>query len=250
MNVARTRVRALIASLFLMTLLSACNGPRDVRDYYFPARDLSEGLVYCYENTGTLPGRAAVEYTYYLGVDVDTALYLSVTQYSDLLEPQQQSRQEIKNDGVYLREVTLLRPDTSGSVTMPTTLLYDKAFPFYLEEEPEEAYGYRLSFTDPATPEVKTYVSLNRRYERDTAVVVGDRIYRALLFSLEGEVSMRDPEAGDISPQFTGYEIYAEGLGLVEHRRELGSGAALGGRLKERITMAELLERLEEGGGR
>ncbi|MEM9928828.1 MAG: hypothetical protein AAF840_03325, partial [Bacteroidota bacterium] len=216
------------------------------RDYYFPARELTGGLVYGYENTGTLPGSAPVEYTYYLGVEVDTALYLSVTQYSDLMEPKQQSRQEIKNDGIYLREITLLRPDTSGPVAMPTNLIHDQAFPFYLEEAMTDAYGYRLSFTDPATPDVLTYVSLDRKFSRDTTISVLGKNYPALLFTLAGEVSLRDPEAGDISPQFTGYEIYAKGLGLVEYRRELGGGAALGGRLKERITMAELIKRLEE----
>lgn len=246
MNLLCTCGRALMTLLFLTILLTSCNDDRDVRDYYFPARELTTGLVYAYENVGTLPG-PETEYSYYLGVDVDTALYLSVTKYSQFLEPQQQSRQEIKNDGVYLREITLLRPDTSGSsIVMPTKLIHDKAFPFYLSPNPEEAFGYRLSFTDPGRPQALTYVTLNRRYERDTTITVLGKNYPGILFSLEGEVSLRDTEEGDISPQFTGYEIYAKGLGLVEHKRELGSGASLGGRLKERLTMEEFLARVRE----
>ena len=246
MNLPCTRARALMTLFFLTILLTGCSDERDVRDYYFPARELTTGLVYAYENIGTLPG-PETEYSYYLGVDVDTALYLSVTQYSPLLEPQQQSRQEIKNDGVYLREITLLRPDTSGpSVPMPTTLIHDKAFPFYLSPDPAEAFGYRLSFTDPNRPQALTYVTLNRRFERDTTIMISGKNYPGLLFSLEGEVSLRDTEEGDISPQFTGYEIYAKGLGLVEHKRELGSGASLGGRLQERLTMEEFLKKIRE----
>jgi hypothetical protein len=244
MNLPCTRVRALISLLFLTILLTGCNTDRDIRNYYFPARELTTGLVYAYENIGTLPG-PEISYSYYLGVDVDTALYLSITQYSQFLEPRQQSRQEIKNDGIYLREVTLLRPDTSGpSLPMPTTLIHNKAFPFYLNAEPNEAYGYRLSFTDPDRPQALTYVTMNRRYERDTTIEVLGKNYPGLLFSLEGEVSVRDTEEGDISPQFIGYEIYAKGLGLVEHKRELGSGASLGGRLQERMTMEEFLARV------
>ncbi|WP_020567401.1 hypothetical protein [Neolewinella persica] len=244
MNLPCTRVPALMSFLFLTILLTGCNADRDIRDYYFPARELTTGLVYAYENIGTLPG-PEIDYTYYLGVDVDTALYLSVTQYSQFLEPKQQSRQEIKNDGVYLREITLLRPDTSGpSLPMPTTLIHDRAFPFYLSDEATEAYGYRLSFTDPDRPQTLTYVTMNRRFERDTTIEVLGKNYPGLLFSLEGEVSLRDTEEGDISPQFTGYEIYAKGLGLVEHKRELGSGASLGGRLQERLTMEDFLERV------
>jgi hypothetical protein len=228
----------------LVLLLSACNGPRDVRDYYFPVRDLdNNGLVYAYENTGTLPG-PDTEYSYYLGVDVDTALYLSVTHYDPALQPRQQSREEIRNDGVYLREVTLLRTDSSGIATpIPTTLLYNKVFPFYLEDASVTPYGYRMSFNDPEQPGVTNYVTLNRRYLRDTTFVLQEKEYPALLFSLEGEVSLRDPEEGDISPQFRGYEIYAEGIGLVAYRRELGAdGAALGGRLLERVGMQEFLD--------
>lgn len=245
MSLPCTRVRAQMVALLLLSLLFSCDDRRDIRDYYFPARELTDGLVYVYENTGTLPG-ADREYTYYLGVETDTALYLSVTQYSQFLEPQQQSRQEIRNDGVYLREITLLRPDTTGpAVVMPATLLHDKAFPFYLDAEPEEAFGYRLSFRDPATPQTLTYVTLNRRFVKDTIVEVMEEFYTALRFDLAGEVSLRDAEDGDISPQFTGYEIYAKGFGMVEYLRELGSGASLGGRLVERITMEEFLERAQ-----
>ena len=239
-----TRVPALI--LFLAVLCS-CNGPRDVRDYYFPTRDLdNNGLVYAYENTGNMGG-AEMEYSYYLGVDVDTALHLSVTHYDPALQPRQQSREEIRNDGVYLREVTLLQTDSTGvAKAIPTTLLYNKVFPFYLEEATATPYGYRMSFNDPQQKGVVNYVTLNRRYERDTTVTMMGQSYPALLFSLEGEVSLRDPEEGDISPQFTGYEIYAKDVGLVEYRRELGdSGAILGGRLLERVSMPEFVRRNE-----
>lgn len=247
MTLICTGVRALIALLLLLLLFSCGDGSRDVRNYYFPVRDLdNNGLVYAYENTGTLPG-PDTEYSYYLGVDADTALYLSVTHYDPALQPRQQSREEIRNDGVYLREVTLLQNDSSGIATpIRTKLLYNKVFPFYLEEAPTVPYGYRMSFADPARPDVNNYVTLNRRYLRDTTFVLQEKEYPALLFSLEGEVSLRDPEEGDISPQFRGYEIYAKGVGLVEYRRELGAdGAALGGRLKERVSMPEFIQRNE-----
>ena len=99
-----------------------------------------------------------------------------------------------------------------------------------------------MSFNDPNQPGVTNYVTLNRRYLRDTTFVLQEKEYPALLFSLEGEVSLRDPEEGDISPQFRGYEIYAKGIGLVAYRRELGTdGAARGGRLTERVSMEEFI---------
>ena len=236
-----------ILSIFLFTVLMAsCDGRRDIRNYYFPARELTDGLVYAYENTGTLPG-PDLEYWYYLGVDVDTALHLSVTRYNDDLSPAQQSREEIRNDGVYLRTLSLLPTDSTGIATeVKTEVIYDRAFPFYLDEEATTPFGYRIKFSMPDAPDAVNYVSMDRRFVRDTTISVLNKTYDALLFSLAGEVSLRDPEDGDISPQFSGYEIYAKGLGLVEFKRELGSGASLGGRLVERVPMAEFAEGVRE----
>lgn len=229
--------------LFL-PLLTSCDGRRDIRNYYYPVRELTDGLVYAYENIGTLPGPEQ-EYYYYLGVDLDTALHLSVTRYGEDFSPAQQSREEIRNDGVYLRTLSLLPTDSMGvAQEVKTEIIYDQSFPFYLDDGTDTAYGYRIKFNMPDAPDVVNYVSLDRRFSRDTSINVLGKNYDALLFTLEGEVSLRDAEEGDISPQFAGYEIYAKGLGLVEYKRELGSGASLGGRLVERVPMAEFAERV------
>lgn len=239
------------ALILLLSLCSACDHqPRDVRDFYFPARELAEkGMVYIYENTGTLPG-ADQEFAYYLGVDQDTALYLSITQYDGNFSPRQQTRQEIENNGAYVRDLMLLQTDSAGvAIPIATELLYAKAFPFYLEDVPTEPSGYRLSFVSPSNEAKTTFVSLNRAFRGDTTINVLGENYPALVFDLAGEVSERDTELGDISPQFSGFEIYAKGLGLVEYQRTLSVGATLGGRLTERIGMDDFLERVEQQRG-
>ncbi|MEL7159963.1 MAG: hypothetical protein AAFN92_04335 [Bacteroidota bacterium] len=229
---------------FGLLLLLGCNRQRDIRDYYFPVRELIDGRVYAYENTGTMPG-PEFEYWYYLGVDLDTALHLSATRYGPTLAPEQQSRREIRNEGVYLREMTLLTTDSTGVATpIPTELAFTFTFPFYYEPAYKAAYGYRLSLVTPDNPDALTYVTLDRRFRGDTTVTVLGESLPAIVFDLAGEVSLRDPEEGDISPQFTGYEIYAKNLGLVAYERDLGGGQTLGGRLVERIPMPEFAERV------
>ncbi|TXF89133.1 hypothetical protein FUA23_11515 [Neolewinella aurantiaca] len=244
----RAQMPALFPLVLLLSLFFACDpAPRDIRDYYFPARELAErGLVYVYENTGSLPGPDQ-EFTYCLGVAQDTALFLSVTQYDGNFSPRQQTRQEIKNDGVYIRDLMLLQTDSSGvPVPVATELLYDRAFPFYLNGMTDNAAnGYRLRFQAPSNETTTTYVSLNRTVRGDTSITVLGKSYPAIVFDLAGEVSERDTELGDISPQFTGFEIYAKGLGLVEYQRVLSVGATLGGRLTERVDMDTFLERVE-----
>lgn len=241
-------MRLFFCLCFCLLFFTACDDRRDIREYYFPVRDLinKNGLVYAYQNTGTLPG-PELEYTYYLGVDLDTALYLSVTKYGPDLAPAQQSRERILNDAVVLEEHTLLPPDSNGiAQPVETDLIFNRVFPFYLFPDDPSPYGYRMRFNSPETPGATSYVTLNRRFRTDTVINVLGEDYDALVFDLGGEVSMRDPEAGDISPAFSGYEIYARGLGRVEFRRNLGDGASFGGRLVERIPMPEFTERMHQ----
>lgn len=241
-------MRQLFPLLLILFILSSCDDRRDVRDFYFPVRELinTDGLVYAYENIGTLPG-PELEYWYFLGVDVDTALYLSVTSYGPDLAPAQQSRERIQNDAVYLDQLSLLPQDSNGiAQPVETELIYNRVFPFYLSPDDPSPYGYRMRYTPFETADADSYVTLNRRYRTDTVINVLGEDYDAIVFDLAGEVSMRDPEAGDISPEFGGYEIYARGLGRVEFKRELGNGASFGGRLVERLPMPEFAERVRE----
>lgn len=245
-NPLGTCVRALVLIVSGLTLAACTDGPRDVRNYYFPVRDLAErGLVYVYDNTGTLPGPPQ-EFSYYLGVDVDTALHLAITHYDGAFEPRQQNREQVRNDGAYLEEMLLLAPDSAGrSIPVMADVLFPRTFPFYLDPAVPEAMGYRISFEPPSKAGTTNFVSLNRTFRGDTTVQVLGGRYDALVFDLAGEVSQRDPAAGDISPQFTGYEIYAKGIGLVEYRRDLSVGASLGGKLSRRVGMDDWLAELK-----
>jgi hypothetical protein len=228
-------------ALFSLFVLLGCAGESDIRDYYFPVRELTDGLIYAYENTGTLSDEP-FEYWYYLGVDLDTALYLSATRYADGTTPEQVARERISNTGVRLEDLTLFIPDSSGRrQRVDTYIRYDRIFPFYLNDG--RAVGYRLTFSPPGAQGVTNVVSLDRVYRSDTVLTVLDERVEAIVFDLYGEVSQRNVELGDIIPTFSGYEIYARDLGLVEYRRNLGRGGDAGAKLVGRMTMAEYLAR-------
>ncbi|PPK87903.1 hypothetical protein CLV84_0862 [Neolewinella xylanilytica] len=226
-------------AILLCCLICACAGDEDIRDYYYPVRELTEGLVYEYENTGNFDP-APYEYWYYLGIDQDSALYLSSTRYADGMTPVQVATERVRNDGVYLQKLTVYPPDTGGiRQQTEADILYDRTFPFYPADE--RATGYRVRFTPPGNPDAENYVSLNRYYRGDTTLEVMGETYEGVVFDLQGEVSLRDLREGDISPTFSGYEIYARDIGLVEYRRDLGAGGVAGGKLVRRIDMAEFI---------
>ncbi|MBB4079683.1 hypothetical protein GGR28_002308 [Lewinella aquimaris] len=227
----------------LLPLLVACSKQRDVRNYYFPVRELTDGLVYEYANKGTLTDDPS-DFWYFLGIDRDTALYLSSTHYADGMAPDQVVRERITNEGVLLEQLLLYPPLINGQPKLvEVDILYARTFPFYPDDG--AASGYRIAFTPPENKDAVNYISLNRRFRGDTTLTIMGEVRNAILFDLEGEVSQRDPELGDISPTYTGYEIYAEGLGLVEYSRNLGAGGTLAGKLVRRITMAEYAGKFE-----
>ena len=223
--------------VLICLLLCACEKPVDLRNFYYPVRQLTEGLVYQYENTGSFDPEA-FEYWYYLGIDQDTALYLSSTRYANGLTPIQVATERVENDGVFLQKLTVYPPDSSGQrQQVDAEILYARTFPFYPDDE--QASGYRVRFVPPSNPDAENVVSLNRYYRGDTVLRILDEDLEAIVFDLAGEVSLRDAREGDISPTFTGYEIYGRDLGLVEYRRDLGAGGVSGGKLVRRMSMAE-----------
>lgn len=228
----------------LLILLTGCTGERDIRDYYYPVRELTDGLVYQYENTGNL-NDAPYEYWYFLGLDRDTVLYLSTTLYADGLTPVQVATERIRNEGAYLEQLSI-HPHGADGIrrAVQAEVLYDRVFPFHPGDG--LASGYRVSFSSPANPDAVNYVSLNRFFRGDTVISVLGKMHDAVVFDLQGEVSERDAKLGDISPTFSGYEIYAEGLGLVEYRRDLGLGGVAGAKLVGRVGMEEYTGSLGE----
>ncbi len=159
--------------------------------------------------------------------------------------PVQVSTERIRNEGVFLQQLLLYPVLLTGERTRTDAeIIYDRVFPFYTGDG--RATGYRIRFPDPDNTDAENYISLNRYYRGDTTLQVLGEQRDAVIFELQGEVSQRDPELGDISPTFTGYEIYAKNLGLVEYQRDLGAGGLQAGKLVRRISMAEYTGQSEE----
>lgn len=224
-----------------LLLLASCTDRRDIRDYYFPVRSLTEGLVYEYQPLSGVDSSSI--YWYALAVDQDTALYLTVTTYDTLFTPANLVREKITNAGVVTKELSIFATDSSGiSLESQAEILSGNAFPFYLDPATAPAYVYRVSYTPPTEKQTKITLTYNRQFAADTTFVFQDKSYPALLFHLAGETDINDPVNGSLTPKFVGYEIYAKDLGLVESYRDF-SGFILHNRLKDRFPMQELQAR-------
>lgn len=232
-----------IQLICLLVLLAACSDERDIRDYYFPVRDLQDGLVYAYEpidgpDTNTI-------YWYALGLDQDTSLVLNLTTYGQDFTPASLISETITNQGVVTKQLNLYSTDTIGrSQRVQAQILAGNSFPFFVPKGAEQpAYVYKIAYEDFTQPDVSYEVTYNRQFSRDTSFMLEGIRYAAILFEITGETAMRDSVNGDIAPQFKGYEVYARGVGLVESYRNFDGGFAFHQRLNTRFPMSELQRR-------
>ncbi len=226
----------LLLAVFLVSN-SSCEQNRDIRDYYFPVRTLTQGLVYEYE---VLAGIDSLPiYWYALGMDKDTALHLTITTYGSDFSPSSLVREQLFKEGVITQDVRIYSTDTIGqSQESQAEIMAGNAFPFYLPKAAPPAYVYRIRYASPATDSVVYTLTYNRQYESDTTIEVLGQVLPAIRLRISGETDIYDPINGSLSPRFNGYEIYAKGLGLVESYRNF-NGFVLHNVLRRRLNMEE-----------
>lgn len=214
---------------------SGCEQPRDIRDYYFPVRALTQGLVYEYE---VLAGVDSLPiYWYALGMDKDTALHLAITTYGSDFTPSSLVREQIFKEGVVTQDVRIYATGPTGhSQESRAEIMAGNAFPFYLPKAAPPAYVYRIRYASPAADSVIYTLTYNRQYEKDTTLDVLGQKRPAIWLRITGETDIYDPVNGSLSPRFEGYEIYAKGIGLVESYRNF-DGFILHNVLKRRLDM-------------
>lgn len=229
--------------LALTLALTSCgDGRRDVRDFYFPVRQLTQGQVYEYRAVGndSLPP----VYWYYLAAVQDTGVFLTANYYGSDFVPQQFVREEMLNEGMVLADLYLYEPDSLGrQQQVRAEVLAGSVFPFFVDPAAPAVYLYKVRFQLPSQgPTASTTLIVNRQYVGDTTVTINTEAYAAIRLQLRGVVEVRDTLRGNVEPQFIGEEIYARGLGLVEYWRQVGP-QRLHYRLAERYTMQQLEEK-------
>jgi hypothetical protein len=221
---------------------SGCNPDRgtDIRDYYFPLRELEDGLVYEYR----IPGQDSIspDYWYYRTIPTDSALYFTKAYYLNDFQPRQLSREEMVRNGIIIADFFTFETDSTGrQLQVQGEVLSPGVFPFEVTDS-TIVYLYKVRFSFPSEPHVSYTFILNRRYAGSTTFTWQDTTYPAVRFSTRGVLEVRDTIQGGMEPEFTGEEIYAEGLGLVAYERRYGGNAGLRYVLYDRYPQTQLIE--------
>lgn len=215
--------RAACFAVISLSLFTCGNDQRDIRDYYFPLRELTDGLVYEYRDLNY--DSLSPAFWYYRTLPTDSAYYMTKTYYQNDFVQRQLYREKVVDNGILIQDLFLYETDTTGQqVRTRADILSANVFPFEVAGS-EEVYIYQVRFQLPSQPHGTTTVLINRRFLGDTTYTFQDETYSAIQFEVLGSVDQRDSILGDIEPRFSGREIYAEKLGLVYYERSFGKDA-------------------------
>jgi hypothetical protein len=240
----------LLVSAFLLVSCKSDGDRRDIRDYYFPVKELTDGLVYEYRPVGN--DAMAPAYWYYRSLIFEDSVFLTGTYYEYNLLPLQFTREEMVSNGMLLEEMYLYEQDSTGKqVRTEVDIVAGNVFPFEVRD-PGGIFLYRVEWESPLDPGARTTLIKNRRYLGDTTFIYKEKTYDAVRFEVR-ELLEYDKE-GVFEKEYAGTEIYAEGLGLVYYRKEISPDLTLEYALADRYPMERLeelfLERNPEEGGR
>lgn len=235
----------LITPLLLLLMALACNptNRKDIRDYYFPLKQLTNGLVYEYRPLGQ--DSLSPAYWYYRSFIQDEGIYLTGTYYEYDLNPLQLVREELVSNGMLLQDLFLYFPDSSGrQQRLAAEVLAGNAFPFSVSDS-SGIFLYKVRLEFPNEIDRTTTLIKNRRYLGDTTYTYQNETYKAVRFEVRELVEDNSATEGSIEPRFDGEEIYAKGLGLVYYRKNLG-GQNIVYTLSDRYPMEELEQKAAE----
>lgn len=224
----------------LFFALSSCGEDRtDIRDYYFPLRQLDDGLVYEYGVVGQ--DSMVPDYWYYRSEVSDTSLHLISVLYDENFYQSQLSVQEMVSNGMMAISLKLFTPDTLGTQNShDANILSPAVFPFQVVQD-KGLFLYKVRYQLPGENGSTTLI-LNRQYAGETSYTYNGKDYPAVRFRLKGLAEIEDASGGGIEPSFSGEEVYVKGMGLVYYSRIFGADT-LAYALREQYGMEQLEER-------
>lgn len=241
-------LRRLLFLFVLSLLINTCGNERDIRNFYFPVRELTDGLVYEYRDIRY--DSLSPDYWYYRTIPTDSAYYFTKAYYQNDFIQRQLYREAMVENGMLIKDLFLYESDsTDQQLKTRAEILSPNVFPFEVMGN-QDIYIYQVRFQLPSQPHGSTTVLINRRFIGDTTYQFQDQTYSAIQFEVLGSVDQRDSILGDIEPHFNGREIYAERLGLVYYERSYGKDVpAFKHQLINRYPMNELAERARQEWG-
>jgi hypothetical protein len=237
--------RSLLVVCIAGFLLTSCGSDtQDIRNYYFPLKALTEGEVYEYRAVDQ--DSLTPSYWYYRSFINDNGVFLTGTYYENTFMPLQFVQEELVSNGMLLDTLFLYETDSTGRQQQITgEVLSGSTYPFEVKDS-SSIFLYKVQFQFPSNPNETITLIKNRRFAGHTTYTYKGDTYDCVKFDVRELVEVSDTQQGGIEPEWSGYELYAEGLGLIYYEKELTPGQTLAFALYDRYPMTVLEDKFRE----
>lgn len=229
----------------LCLLMQSCNGKKDIKEYYFPLKQLKDAAK-VYEYAYVLKDTTLKSYWYYQTLVQKDSIYFIGTGYNDNFEQMLLTRESRFDNGMKLQDLFYFGTDTTGkSVRIKASVEGGAVFPFQVKDD-KGVFVNVIKYFDPKDSTHETTLTRNRRFIKETKYTYRGEEHDALEFEMKEEQAERDPQKGGFSHVYTIQEIYAKNIGLVFTKREISAGNFITMHLVDIYTMPELEAKFKE----
>ncbi|HFC00756.1 MAG TPA: hypothetical protein ENJ53_08125 [Phaeodactylibacter sp.] len=234
--------RFLFFGISLLFFFSCQNtDKRNIKDYYYPLDDWTQGVVYEYHpiNNDAYP----IEFWFFEKIKTDTATYLTGKYFDNNFVLKQYFKAELVRNGVLMDDYTLVEYDSLGNMsTRPAEILAANSFPFEVKDS-TGLFLFKLRWKNPAAKDAYLELVRNRRFQGDATYFFKNKSYDAVTFNVKELVD--DYNEGHLEQQYDGKEIYAKHLGLIYYRKEIGENFVLEYELVDTFSRAVFEEKIK-----
>jgi hypothetical protein len=238
------RFHHLILLFACALFLQAC-GKKDLRDYYFPLKQLKDEPK-VYEYAFTTQDTTLTLYWYYQTIVQKDSVYLVGNLYDSGFHPLMLMREEQVVNGMKLKELIYYGIGKDGlAIKIPATIEGGAVFPFQVKDD-KSVFVNVLKYTDFKDSTIMTTLTRNRRFLKETSFDYKGKKQDAVEFEMKEEQSEQNPKSGGWTHIYAVQEIYAKNIGLVFTKRTLNTGMSFETKLVDIYTMAELEAKFKE----
>ena len=228
---------------------SASNYPIDtLKSYYYPLKDLQEGLIYEYAYQST----QQTAYYWFLKTVTDEAGHWNLvgTRYGANFETEALSTERVYPNGTAyeLYQFVILDTPTQKDKIYPHRIAQPTAFPFEIPAKKEQSYRFQSQFNLPPDMTMNYEFTRDRRFSQFLNFDYQQKKQAAVEFLGYDYLTLNDTTNGGFFKLDSANikEIYVQNIGLVYTEREAPSGQMVAWTLKGRYDMDSFLRKIPE----
>lgn len=231
-----------IIGIIIITILQSCQSKEvDLKDYYYPIDEFSEGLVYEYAAIGE-----SAEPTNYWFYQIETnknKLFLAGLFYNKSGAVEQMTLEEITDSGTIASKYQIFSYDSTGQrLTADLNITKNQIYPFG-QPDSKAIQRFNISWTDPVQTKYSNVLNRGRAFQKFTEYSYQGKQVKCAEFIMVETIEVEEKDAGVQTLETTTKELYAEGLGLVYYQKKIDEQVLYTYELKDRIRHIELKKR-------